>query len=156
MDATCFSSEVLILDIPGQYPQQISKLTTACAEDADPLVFDNKHVAAFSSRAPDNYLILPGFENISKAMQGKLKELMEDNKNNIPLVESEAGVRVLENTMMLFSPENLTSIVVGHGLEVTAAGHIGPDGHALSDATARASGSNFVSLMTRMPLEDSA
>ncbi len=136
------ASEMLIRDVPGQRPEILARMTSVSEVDGDPLDYKICHIKV----GRGTILADQKFDTISGAMKTKVGSLVEANL--------QGSFRVLTNTLMYFTPTSLTKLVEAQGLEVISAGHIGGDGHAISDAVAKEQGAVFVSLMARMP-EDS-
>jgi SAM-dependent methyltransferase len=152
LEHTSFTSHLTILDRQGQAPMVLTKDIALCAEDKDPTGYTNHHVAEFSTRFNDNHRMKPHVLGaLPEVIRGRVHRSVEEFKVDRLTVIMGAKLRVLENTTILFTPENLRALVGAQGLNVVSTAHIGADGHYRSEAFARRVGAIFVGLVARAP-----
>ncbi|HBN22703.1 MAG TPA: hypothetical protein DD412_05640 [Holosporales bacterium] len=142
-EGTSFSTFLIIFDENYETPKVLARATFVCEDDTkDPLSYINHQV-------------FNGFKIDEKTLNNLPKSLHETIKEYIKKVSQRKGkLRVLENTSMLFTPENLHVLVASAGLHVTSTHHINKKGHYISEKTAKNKGANFVGLMAQTPKDE--
>ena len=153
-NVTRFTTETLIIDIDGgnSGPQVVDRVIRACDEDKDPTEYSQENVARFSKTIRTGRGIYPqAMGRASPEMQEIARDMLKQNRTNTALINKGANVRVLNNTSMMFTPENLGAILERYGFEIVHTGHIGPDGHLIPEQEANETGALLVSLIARLP-----
>jgi len=142
-EGTSFSTFMIIFDENYKTPRVLGRATFVCEDDTkDPLSYINHQV--FNGFKIDEEIL----NNLPKSLHEIIKEYIKK------VSQREGKLRVLENTSMLFTPENLTTLVASAGLHVTSTHHINKKGHYISESSAVKSGATFVGLMAQTPEDE--
>ncbi|NCP62208.1 MAG: methyltransferase domain-containing protein [Alphaproteobacteria bacterium] len=141
-EGTLFSTFMTIFDENYVKPIALNRTLSICDDDTkDPLIYTNHHV-------------FNGFTIDSDALEKLPKSLHTTVIESIDRVSGHRGqLRILENIIRLFTPENLSSLVENAGLEVTSTHHIGTNGHYISEEQAKTTGACFVGLIAGIPMD---